>query len=252
MLLPLKHTANQVVCRAAFTLIELLVVIAIIAILAAMLLPALARAKGKALQIKCLSNNRQIGVAYQLYADDSQGLYPLHPDWASVGGKDGKYNTFVAATNRPLNAYAQNTEVFHCPADKGDFWLGPAEQCYLVYGNSYLVQWGSEPYLRTLPSDPTKSYIFRVVSVTAAAGNTRQPMKQAQVALSPVNKVIQGDWNWHPNRGVDNPRAIWHNYKGKRLSVILYGDSHAAAWSTPSDLANQEFSPIPDSGHLFW
>ena len=171
----------------------------------------------------------------------------MHPDWASVGGKDGKYNFFVAATNRPLNRYTPSKEVFHCPADHGDNLLS-IDSCYETYGNSYLLQW-AYAFSAQYNVSPGYCYTFRARCVTSDDGRS---MKLGQIAISPVNKLIQGDWIWHPNRGTTDPRSVWHNQRGKSLAVMLYGDSHVAAFKFPDDTINWGASPIPDPAFTWW
>ena len=102
--------------RSAFTLIELLVVIAIIAILAAMLLPALASAKQRAWTIACNSNLHQISLDLTMFADDNGGRFPQ-----SGGSIPWNFVSPNALTNgwmQQIVAYTLNTNVYRCPANK--------------------------------------------------------------------------------------------------------------------------------------
>ena len=139
------HGRGGLWCRNdAFTLIELLVVIAIIAILAAILLPVLSKAKSRAQGIQCLSDKKQLTLGWQIYTDENAGHYPINgssaPGVDPTAGESTDNPSWVAGeletvttpdnTNMAMligqaytafgsigNGYVKNPGVYHCPAD---------------------------------------------------------------------------------------------------------------------------------------
>src|SRR5437868_10275852 len=132
----MKNNNISRLVRAGITLIELLVVIAIIAILAAMLLPSLSKAKLKAQGIQCMNNHRQLSLAWRMYAEDSRDVLvyasqnPNDPQhvmkdpfaWANdimdfTASNQGNWDINVDVVKRPLWPYNKNAGIYKCPAD---------------------------------------------------------------------------------------------------------------------------------------
>ena len=135
---------DSAVCRAyRFTLIELLVVISIIAILAAMLLPALSQARGKARNLSCINNLRNLGTFVNIYADDYKswipnnvnktycyGIYSSNADASRTPNMTLYINTI---SPRQPGMFSEGMKIFRCPSDKDSYYGGNYISYYMAW-----------------------------------------------------------------------------------------------------------------------
>src|SRR5207244_9897885 len=141
-----------------FTPHELLMVIAIIEILASLLLPALAKAKAKALSIQCVNNLRQLAVIWVMYAGDNQerlalnGNGSLAPNWVSGSFEStptDNTNTFMLTDPKLslFGSYMKTTAIYRCPADRATVTLGGRKYPVVrSYGMNSHVGWEGQVY----------------------------------------------------------------------------------------------------------
>ncbi len=237
--------------KRAFTLIELLVVIAIIAILAAMLLPALSRAKQTALRTRCLNNIRQAGLATMMYASDSQEALPYGYVLAGESSQNNNPSTGACWTNfissLGLKDQASIQKFYSCPAASAQLSQTSVNEPRTYAANANINWYNSAAgtYSFTKTTSPRKSSGTMLIVDGGAANNG------ATLPITSYRTMAEG-MNYAPlfphfgqtfQKMVSNPGNNYFNY-ASGMAVFAFFDGHADARKPDFSANNPDRAPV--------
>ena len=224
--------------RNGFTLIELLVVIAIIAILAAMLLPALAKAKARAQQISCLNNLKQLGLGMMIYVGDNRDVFPAvasngqgaHAEdwiWWRSPTVEPMYN-YNNMNNSPIAQAAgtgRGTNLFICPTPQASSSGGGYQFSYSLNGVNATSGIGSE----FDKSPGTTFYAFKLSFVRRPTDKIMlidEPKQPSDLPPGWSGGPYADDGRWEPkaDNTTHNTISLRHNKKSGNAN---FADGHA-------------------------
>jgi len=219
-----------------FTLIELLVVIAIIAILAAMLLPALSRAKGKAQRMKCLNNLKQLQLCWMMYPDENNDFCPPNGPGLDVRMKDvpgyeawiyGDVQVDISTTNIEqgvLYKYNKSAAIYVCPDDKFEIVRGgnryPTTRSYSMVNH---MPPASRKFSSIVDPKPAKALVFMEEQENITGRTFLNFINDGNIGL---RNYPQLDWGDLPGRRHDNGL------------VVSMADGHVEYWKWKSPKRN--------------
>ena len=244
----MKFFSRIKVC-SAFTLIELLVVIAIIAILAAMLLPALSRAKQTALRTRCLNNIRQAGLATSMYASDSQESLPYGYVLAGESSQNGNASTGNCWTNFissiGLKDQVSIQKFYSCPAASSQLSQGTDPRTYAANANINWYAGAAGTYSLIKTTTPQKASGTMLVVDAGAANNG------ASLPIASYRTMVEG-MNYAPlfphfgqtfQKMVSNPGNNFFNY-ASGSAVFAFFDGHAETRKPDLTASNPNMVPV--------